>query len=278
MRLRERSALVVVILAGLLTFGAVYALLHAFLLDSAVASRSSSGEVNETRAVPAADSVAAALPPGLTLVGVPQTGSEPLLRDVQPGDRLDVLVSLPGAQETGPLTAVAVRGARVVRSGSPSDPLLVQVPDSDAIVLAHLLLGGRRLSYIVWSANGNAPSLASAPVAPVDARTVRQVLGLEPTSGPTPGPTTAAPGVAATIAPVASATPAPVAATPTPSTVPSARGATSGFIYQVQPGDTWVSVADAFGLEPQELRRWNDAPDDAVLVPGSLLIVPRRAQ
>ncbi|GAC1317548.1 MAG: hypothetical protein NVSMB2_11430 [Chloroflexota bacterium] len=265
--MREGRALAIIVLVGLVTFFAMYAVLQTSRLDAAVSVQEPASEVNSpanSRDGRAAGSFAAALPAGSTLVGIPPTGLEPLLRDAQTGDRLDVVVSMTGGQGSGPLTAVAVRGATVVRAPSGNDPLLVQVPSSDAIVLAHLVLGGQRLVYVVWPANGKVPPPAPA----VDVRTVRQVLGLEPTT------------VMPTVAPVASAT-APVAATPTPVAVTTAAAVgavTSGFIYQVQPGDTWVSLANTFGFAPQELRRWNDAPDDTPLVPGTLVIVPRRAR
>ncbi len=100
----------------------------------------------------APDSLARRLPGDQVAVGVPIGGSEALLRDVQPGDRLDVLASLAAGQIDQPVTAVIVSGATVLRPASSSDPLLLAVPASDALMLAHLVLGGTHLGYLLWPA------------------------------------------------------------------------------------------------------------------------------
>src|SRR5689334_1860533 len=64
---------------------------------------------------PAPDSLAPKIDPAQVAVGVPISGSEALLRNVQPGDRLDILASLVSQRDAQPLTAVLVRGATVVR-------------------------------------------------------------------------------------------------------------------------------------------------------------------
>lgn len=99
---------------------------------------------------PAPDSLARQLAGDQVAVGVPIGGSEALLRDVQPGDRLDVLASLAAGQDGQPVTAVIVNGATVLRPANSSDPLLLAVPTSDALMLAHLVLGGTHLGYLLW--------------------------------------------------------------------------------------------------------------------------------
>src|SRR5207253_4483887 len=118
----------------------------------------------------ASDSLAPSLQDGTLAVGVPVAGSEALLRDVQPGDRLDVLASLSGLQGAQPVTAVVVRGATVLRAGSAGDPLLLAVTGPDAVALAHLILSGTHLGYILWPTDS---SVAPAEPQMLDQRTVR---------------------------------------------------------------------------------------------------------
>ena len=105
---------------------------------------------------------------GTTVVGVPTTGAELLLRDVQPGDGLDVLASLPSPGST----ATAVVSSEARRCSCPQRQailLLLQVSPPDTLALAHLLLGGTRLGYVVWSANGATPPETQ----PFDSQTIR---------------------------------------------------------------------------------------------------------
>ena len=235
---------------GLVTFGVVFSLLE-FSPSRAAPSASivAPSPTSSTQLAP--DSVTAELPRGYAAVGMPTSGSsaEFLLQDVQIGDRVDVLASLP-AEGAQPLTAVAVRGAKVLRTPTASDPLLLQVREAEAIVLAHLILGGTHLGYNVWSASGVPPS--EPP--PLDERTARALLGL---TDPTP------------VSPVQ--VPAPTA---TPAPVPKA-GPGSGFLYQAQPGDTWDGIAAIFGISVGQLRQWNEAGGDADPVPGRLVFIPR---
>jgi hypothetical protein len=247
-------AAIVVIVAGLLTFGIVYMLLEV--------SRSSAAP-NEAVIVPtpAPSAIARAtdaLPvaAGERVVAVPITGAESLLRGVRPGDRLDVLASLSSPDDGRPVTSVVVRGATVVRAPAGGDPLLLEVQPQDAIALAHLVLGGTRLGFTLWPASASPPS----PQA-IDERTARTLLGLPPIATPT-------------VAAVPS-TPVPTAAAPTPT--PVLDTVIGAFIYQAQAGDTWESIASTFKLTPIELRQWNNAAPNAALEPGALLIVPRKS-
>jgi hypothetical protein len=247
----SRAALAIVG-AGLLTFGVVFTLLQVTRLAAAPSQVVAEPSPTLTQLVRATDSVATQLVDGQSAVGVPITGSEPLLRDVQPGDRLDVVASLPSPDDGRPVTGVVVRGATVLRQGTSSDPLLLEVSPEDAMTLAHLVLGGTRLGYTVWPSNGSAP----IEPRPLDERAARAALGLAPvaTLVPTAAPTEVTP-------------PAP-AATPL-----AVRGA--GFLYQAQQGDTWESVAATFSISAGLLRQWNEAPSDAGLGPGTMLFIPR---
>jgi hypothetical protein len=262
---RPYRAAVVIIAAGLLTFGVVFTLLQVSRSDAAAGSASAPPTPTaepQPSIARAPDSLAPRIAAGQSAVGVPIAGAESLLRDLQPGDRLDVLASLPAGQEGRPVTAVVVRGATVLRPATSTDPLLVEVPSQEAIILAHLVLGGTRLGYLVWPANGAPPPEPQ----PIDERTARALLGL------TPVPRAPEP----TATPAAAATAAPRNATPSPTPTAAAAASTSGFIYQAQPSDTWDSVASTFKLSPDDLRRWNEAPPDAPLEPGTLLFVPRQ--
>ncbi len=140
--------------AGLLTFAVVFMLL-AFSSSVAAPSQNVVAPTREPTPVVtlAADSLAPQLAANQVALGVPASGSEALLRDVQTGDRLDVLASLPSPVDAQPLTVVVVRGATVLRAPTAGDPLLLSVSGSDAIALAHLILGGTSTS----SASGMKP-------------------------------------------------------------------------------------------------------------------------
>lgn len=255
--MRLQRAALVIISAGLLTFGLVFALLQV-TRSAAAPDQSVVVSPPPTPQVIAAgvDSLAARIGAGQTAFGVPLAGSEPLLRDLQPGDRLDVLASLPSPDDGRPVSAVIVRGATVLRTATSGDPLMLEVSAPDAIALAHLVLGGTRLSYSVWPTNGAAPPVAR----PLDEQSARVLLGLGPVaSDRTPR---ADPTPLATAAP-----PAGVAAVPR----------LGGFLYQAQPGDTWDSVAAIFSVSAAELRRVNEASSDGGLDPWSLLFIPRKS-
>jgi hypothetical protein len=240
-----RAALSIVLL-GLITFGVVFTLLEFSRSQAAPA---------ETQAAPAVvatdtltlDSIASTISPGHVAVALPITGSEALLRDVQPGDRLDVLASFSSPQNTLPVTSVVARGAIVIRPATPTDPLLVEVLGTDALALAHLVSSGTHLGYTVWSASGGS---VAAQTQVLDQTTARRLLGLS-----TP------PEASPTVAPSPSNTPVP--------------GSQSGFLYQVQPGDTWQSVASLFTVPLLRLRELNEAQNEPDPVPGRLIFIPR---
>lgn len=240
---------------GLVTFVLVFSLME-FSPSRAAPTPSVvvSPALGQTRVLQVAtDSVARNLQAGHEAVGVPVDASsgEALLREVQPGDRLDVLASLAFSEGATPLTAVVVHGATVLRPPTAADPLLLEVTASDAIVLAHLVLGGTHLGYMLWPASGMPASLPLA----LDERNARALLGLALT--PTARP--------------AGSTPTPIVVTsPTMPPVPD-----SGFLYQAQPGDSWDGIAAIFGISVGKLRQWNEAAADADPVPGRLIFIPR---
>jgi len=259
-------AVLVIACAGLLTFGVVFTLLQVTRSEAAPGQPVVVSTPTLAPGVLAKDSLAVKMAAGTIAIGVPITGSELLLRDVQPGDRLDVLASLPSPGDGRPVTAVVVRGATVLVPASTSDPLMLEMSGQDGMALAHLVLSGTRLGYVVWSANGGGPP--DSP--PLDERTARSLLGLAPTANqvepqPSPSPTTPA-------APQATPTPA---ATATLAPPPSAVPRFGGFLYQTQPGDTWDSIAATFGLSAIELKHWNETSGDQELAPRTLLFIPR---
>jgi hypothetical protein len=168
-----RAALAIIAL-GVVTFAVVFGLLQL--------PRPATVPVADAQPTPApADGDVIALAAEQVAIGLPTAGSEALLRSVQTGDQVDVLASLPSAAGSQPLTAVVVSAATVLRTPTSGDPLLVQVRPPEAMLLAHLVLGGTRLSYLVRGAqSGDAPSPR-----PVSEATARALLGLGPT--PTPG-------------------------------------------------------------------------------------------
>jgi hypothetical protein len=176
------------VVIGVVTFGVVFTLLQVKRSDAAPGQAAVVAQPTHAPLLPtlAADSLAPALTLGRSAVGVPVVGSETLLRELQPGDRLDVYASLSSPPDGRLMTAVVVRGATVLRQSSIGEPLLLDVEARDAIVLAHVVLSGTRLGYAVWPAGGGSP--AEPP--PLDERTARALLGLSPIAvPPTPGDT-----------------------------------------------------------------------------------------
>ena len=291
-----RSYRVALILLGavLLTFGAVFGLLQ---VSRSTAASDLPVVVSTPAAVPlspASDSAATAMSAGMIAVGVPSAGSEQLLAGVQPGDRLDVLASLPSPSDNRPVSAVVVSGATILRPATTTDPLLLAVSGSDAIVLAHLVLGGTHLAYTVWPNGGNPPSQQ-----PLDERTALALLGLPSLSSPATSPLVA-------VAPTATPRPETYTVVDGESlysvasrlgvdsgalwwanrslidpTVPLVAGTQlqvpqfTGFLYQVQPGDTWASVAATFGMPAADLWTRNELTENATLASGMLLFIPR---
>ena len=142
---------------GLLTFVLVFALLE--LSGSAPGEEAPSAQAPAASELPVpTDSLAMQLAPGEVAVGVPISGSEPLLRDVRPGDHLDVLATVQSGPSNQPVTAVIVRGARVLRPAEAGDSLLLEVPAAQAMALAHLVLVGTHLGYLVWSPAATPPA------------------------------------------------------------------------------------------------------------------------
>jgi hypothetical protein len=264
---RLRAALVI-ICAGILTFGVVFTLLQVSRSEAAPGQLVIAPTPTVVLRALAKDSLAGKIGTGTVAIGVPISGSDVLLRDVQAGDRLDVLASLPAPADGRPVTAIVVRGATVLVAATPTDPLLLQMSTPDAMAVAHLVLGGTRLGYIVWSANGGSPPQSQ----PLDERTARSLLGLAPTANQAEPP--ASPSPLPTTAAVVQVIPTPVPpATPAPSS--SAPPRFGGFLYQTQPGDSWESVATTFGLSVIELKHWNETSGDQDLAPRTLLFIPR---
>ncbi|MDQ6671263.1 MAG: LysM peptidoglycan-binding domain-containing protein [Chloroflexota bacterium] len=295
-----RSALVT-LCVGVLTFGVVFGFLELRRSGPAPGPALADPTSAPVPAGPSSDSLALGMPAGQIAVGVPSAGSELLLQAARPGDRLDILASLPSPADGRPVTGVVVSGATVLRPATLTEPLVVQVSGADAIALAHLVLGGTHLVYTVRPV-GEAPSTQP----PLDERTARALLDLPALATPVPPISTPTPVPAP--APVADATPRPTTYTAQTGdslysvasrlgvepgalwwanrtlvdpTLPLVPGSVllvpsfSGFLYQVQVGDTWDSVAATFGAPAADLRSRNELPDTASLVSGMLLFIPR---
>jgi hypothetical protein len=247
----SRPALLIIAL-GALTFVTVFSFLQLAPTPSRAESSSPGAEPTATPVVAVATgSLAPRITEGDLAVGVPVAGSEALLRNVQGGDRLDILASVASPTDGQPLTAVLVHGATVLQPLNGSDPLLVEVAAPDALMVAHLVLSGTHLSYLLWPASGAPPDSSST----LDGQAVRSALGLVATPSAT--------AVMVVSTPV-------VNASPTPQPRPG-----SGFLYQVQPDDTWERIATTFGVPVDQLRQWNEAAPADNPVPGSLVFIPR---
>jgi hypothetical protein len=241
--------------AGLLTFVAVYVALQ---LATRPPDEVAPAEIAISRA---ADSLTPRISPGLVALALPLSGSEPVTRALRPGARLNVLANLTEPGRSRQLSAIVARGATVVQSLSSTTPLLVEIEPADAVVLAHLLLGGARLSATVWTGD-----VAPPEELPLDIRSARALLGLPALATPTPEPT--ATPVPTLLAPTS--TPLPLAsATPRPSGPIADR-------YVVHDGQTLVSIASQLGVDLGRLRTANpNLPDTELLPPGMQLVVPQ---
>src|SRR4030088_449907 len=131
--LRLRAALVI-IGAGGLTFGVVFTLLQVSRSEAAPGQLVIAPTPSVVLRALAKDSLAGKMEAGTVAIGVPITGSDVLLRDVQAGDRLDVLASLPAPADGRPVTAIVVRGATVLVAAAPTDPLLLPIAHPGARV------------------------------------------------------------------------------------------------------------------------------------------------
>jgi hypothetical protein len=233
-------------LAGLATFVAVYVVLQP--------GASRPAPVAPTAAPTPVNALATRLDADHVAVGLPTGSAAPLVTGLAPGARLNVLASLQDPDTGRPLTAVIARGATVIQADR--EPLLVSVDPSDAIALAHLVLGGTSLSYAVW-AGGQPP----ADTPPMDERTARALLGL-PAPTPTPSPEPTQPPATAT--PVPSPTPLPV------------RTSAAADRYVVQPGDTLSSIAVQLGIDRQRMHEANPNVSETEELPaGMQLVVPQ---
>lgn len=94
-----------------------------------------------------------------------------------------------------------------------------------------------------------------------------------PTPQVTPVPTgqpSRSPGLTPTPAPTGAATPS---ASPEPTPAPTAApGPTQ---YTVQEGDTWLGIAEAFGVDVAELAAVNGLGLDYLLQPGDVIQIPQ---
>jgi hypothetical protein len=211
---------------------------------------------------PAVDSVAARIPPNQVAVGVPTAGWEPLLRSVRVGDRLNVMASLasPDANSSGPVTAVVISGARVLQPASPDAPMLLEMPPSDAVVVAHLVLGGTPLAFAVLPAGGT-PSGSKQ----LDEDATRNRLGLAPRPSPTPAPL-----------PTPVLEPTPTVPASAPREEKDAGPAPLPDRYVVQPGQTLSGIAAELGVDEGALWWANrQLIDPNYLMAGMELVVPK---
>lgn len=298
MSVSTARAVLAILCAGAITFVLVYVGLGASW--SRVAAQPAILPPTPTPLiVAAADSVAPRIARGNVAVALPTTGAEALLRDVHVGDRLSVLASM--SAEGRPATAVVVNGAIVVQPPAGDDPLLIEVSAPDGMALAHLIASGTRLTYTLWSAN------APPTVAPIDESAARTALGLSPSSTPTPtSPAAPAPSPTSAVVPTPVPSQAQTYTVQPGDTLDSIAGKVGadvgalwwanralvdpgplapgmqltvpnvhGFLYQVQPGDTWDSIGTTFGLAPIVLEQLNQPATPDPPAPGALIFIPR---
>ena len=92
--MRTYRAALLIIGIGLLTFGAMFTLLQVTRSEAAPSQSAAALALPADNAL-AVSSFALRMAPGEIAVGLPSCGSEPVLRTLQPGARIDVLASLP---------------------------------------------------------------------------------------------------------------------------------------------------------------------------------------
>lgn len=129
------------------------------------------------------DSAAQRITPGRVALAAPVSRPDPLVSELRPGDRILVMAAIPGNPGEGSRAAVVVREAIVLTGpGTVSaSSLLLEVSSDEAMVLAHLIQSGTRLTYALWPAVG----VLQIPPA-VDPATARARLGLESAATPVP--------------------------------------------------------------------------------------------
>jgi hypothetical protein len=246
--------------AGLLTFVAVYVGLQVALRPPEPAPVAVP-TLTTDRAV---DSITPRIGAGLVAVALP-FGTGPLLHEVLPGARVNVMASVTEPGRTRVLSTVIARGATVVQPASRTAPVLVEVEPADAVVLAHLMLGGAPLSVAVWPGD-----LAPPEELPLDEISARALLGLPARPTPTPEPT---------VTPVPTTTPVPIVPTSTPVRQSTPVPAPSGPLadrYVVQPGETLTSIASQLGVDLGRLSAANpNLSDTEPLKTGMQLVVPQ---
>jgi LysM repeat protein len=242
--------------AGLLTFVGIYVGLQVAMRPPEIVPVAPP-TLTTDRAV---DSITPRIGAGLVAVALP-FGTEPVLREVLPGARVNVLASVTEPGRTRVLSTVIARGATVVQAASMTTPVLVEVEPADAVVLAHLMLGGAPLSVAVWPGDTAPPEEL-----PLDSRSARALLGLpaRPTATPVPTATLVPTPIPPTSTPVPRATPAP------PPSGPLADR------YVVQPGESLTSIASQLGVDLARLKAANpNLPDTEPLKTGMQLVVPQ---
>ena len=93
---------------------------------------------------------------------------------------------------------------------------------------------------------------------------------LQPSPTPFPSPISTPGPLIPTPSPTAQPTPSPTPeATPTPTPEPEAP-----IEYTVVAGDTWLGIAEAFGVDATELAAANGLTLDDLLHPGEVLTIP----
>lgn len=92
-----------------------------------------------------------------------------------------------------------------------------------------------------------------------------------PAASPTPAAGPEATPLAAETTPQATPEPTPES-TPTPTPEPTPARPLE---YTVVDGDTWYGIAEAFGVDPEELAAANDRTLEDFIFPGEVLIIPQ---
>jgi hypothetical protein len=306
-----RAALAIVC-AGLLTFVVTYALLEA-VWTHAAAEPANVAPTPVVAAAP--DSLAPQIAAGDIGVGLPTAGADALLHDVRAGDRLNVLASVTGgdgrpvtavvvsgakvlqpASGDSPLVvevsaADGLALAHLVLGGTHLSYAVVpagatpapSAPMDAAQARARLGLSGAATPA------PTAPVATSAPTAAPTPQPAPSQPQPQPTA--TPGPSggyTVQPGdtlesIAAHLdvdpgalwwANRAVLDAGPLAGPLEPGmqlAIPSVRG----FLYQVQPGDSWDSIGGTFNLPGTILRALNQPSGSDPPAPGSLVFIPQ---
>ncbi len=142
-----------------------------------------------------------------------------------------------------------------------------------------VMVSGQEYRKMLESLSDNTPEQESSPVAPAEEATQPQPASVKPAPviAPTPAPTTVSPSrkepeTAPASRPTEAERTAPKAAEPRPQPVDAP--AEKSKVHVVAPGETLFRLSQNYGVNVEELRRWNNLTDNTIKVGQEIKVQP----